>query len=646
MAQWEGRYEYCKGPRNVLFNMSYDDMVSAYKGVPVGFPAPDVGSFDAVGLDDNACFDRWSRLGPYFGKDSEHLAVTDSGTQIRHQADFSKVDWGELQNQCLERNSERFEDDAFVDLRPGEDMPEFAGEIDGGGRRRVASRNKSYKPRTAVLIRTWDTYEYQENDLQVIRSLVSELSLQSGGEYQVFLFVNVKDLSIPIHISDEAYDWALSAYVPPEFHSIAVLWSESVCQQWYPLVGEWSVYWQQFMPLQWFAKTHPQFSYFWNWEMDARYIGQHYHFTETLAAFARRQPRKYLWERNSRFYIPATHGSYANFTRDTHAAVRASPYVKSIWGPQPWSHTEQIPPIGPKPPRAEKKDNFEWGVGEEADLITLLPLWDPRETFWSYRDKLFNYPAPPPPRRPSAAAAGAGQEEGEREAEAEEGRAYPHIPRRVFINTLARLSAPLLHAMHLENLAGRSMASELSPGSVALHHGLKAVYAPHPIWTAQTWPPAYMDAVFNADGWGAGSLPHAGNMDSGRGAAYVDGAAGPLQMQRQRGGGAGSGSGPNGEGKLGRWGQERDSVYSPDREHNFGGWSWYFWSDFPKTLYWRWLGWRARFEIVTIRGRLAGEGGGDVVDVQGGREWEGRHGRLCLPGMLLHPVKNVRPPEE
>lgn len=609
MATWEGRYEYCKGPRNVLFNMSYDDMVTAYKGVPAGFPAAAVGSHEAVGLDGDACFDRFSRLGPYFGKDPKHMAVTDSGTQIRHKADFKTVRWGWLQDECLMRNSGRFEDGSITSLTPGDEVPQSAKDVNGGRVMGAAPSGKSYKSRTAVLIRTWDTYDYQDNDFQAIRALISELSLLSGGEYSVYLFVNIKDLGIPIYSDPDAYQWAMDEFVPPEFHDIAILWSEAVCQKWYPAVGEWSVYWAQFMPLQWFSKTHPEFDFFWNWEMDARYIGQHYHFTEQVGAFARKMPRKYLWELNSRFYIPAAHGSYANFTADTYKTVRTSPHIQSVWGPQPWSRVQK--PVGPTPPTTEDKDDFTWGVGEEADFISLLPLWDPRDTFWSYRDKLFNYPTS--------------------SVSQEEGRKYPDIPRRVFINTLARFSKTLLHAMHVENLAGQSMASELWPGSIALQHGLKAVYAPHPIWTAQQWPADYMDYVFNADGWGAGSLPDGGNIDDGRGAAY-DSARGRRQQL---------GTGPNHEGKAGRWSQERDSVYSPDREHNFGGWSWYFWSDFPKTLYWRWLGWKARFEIVTIDGKQSD----DELGMVGGSEWDKKHGRMCLPGMLLHPVKNVQPPE-
>ena len=101
--------------------------------------------------------------------------------------------------------------------------------------------------------------------------------------------------------------------------------------------------------------------------------------------------------------------------------------------------------------------------------------------------------------------------------------------------------------MHIENRAGRTMQTEMWPATVALHHGLKAVYVPHPIWTDRKWSGWYMDAVFNADG-----------------------------------------------GELARWGARHDSVYNHDREHNFAGWSWYYSTEFPKTLYHRWLGWVAK----------------------------------------------------
>ena len=579
-SKWKGQYAPCDGPNDKPISSDSDQVITAYQAVPNGFPYPDVGSWEAVGLDGSVCFDRNSRLGPY-GLDKSKSKV-----------DFTKVKWGALQNKCLTKNRSRFEKADAPTLKTGIGTPDFDDRASKNtAKRELEPRaNTPFKARNAVLIRTWDNYQYQENDLQAIRSLVSELSLQSGAEYHVFLFVNIKDTDTPIFSDGKAYNEALEKYVPAEFRDMAILWTEDVCQQWYSKIGEWSVYWQQFMPLQWFSRTHPEFDYVWNWEMDARYIGQHYDFMEKISSFAKKQPRKFIWERNSRYYIPAQHGDWANFTSETNRIVqqaKGAHQMHTVWGPEPWAEEQTEHIMGSQPPRNEDQDNFEWGVDEEADFITLLPLWDPRETWWSYRDKLFNYP---------------GSEQ------ATEERPYPHVPRRVFINTFVRFSTKLLDAMHYENSAGLSMASEMWPGTIALQHGFKAVYAPHPIWQSHVWPADFMEITFNADGWGAGSKP-GHNIDDGRGVMW--------DQERQNRGEEQAGTGPNKEGKLGRWGQERDSPYNPDREHNFAGWSWYFWSDFPRIIYWRWLGWKAGFSIVTIGGRkvtdeLGLAGGADV----------------------------------
>jgi hypothetical protein len=136
--------------------------------------------------------------------------------------------------------------------------------------------------------------------------------------------------------------------------------------------------------------------------------------------------------------------------------------------------------------------------------------------------------------------------------------------------------------MHEETVAGRSMQAEMWPSSVALHHGFKAVYVPQPVYSSHQWPARYADAVFNADG-----------------------------------------------GVPGRWSQEIDSIYNQDREVNFRSWSWYYHAEFPKVLYRRWMGWKAE----------------DTLGNVGGEEWEEQEdnespgGRMCLPPMLLHPVK-------
>ena len=144
--------------------------------------------------------------------------------------------------------------------------------------------------------------------------------------------------------------------------------------------------------------------------------------------------------------------------------------------------------------------------------------------------------------------------------------------------------------------AGRTMQAEMWPATVALHHGLKAVYAPHPIWTDRQWPGWYMDAIFNADG-----------------------------------------------NETAQWGERLESVYNHDREYNFYGWSWYYASKFPKTLYRRWLGWSDKDDVGplhAITGKQLEETGGEF-SLDGLPESVGGKGRMCLPAMLLHPVKKV-----
>jgi hypothetical protein len=52
--------------------------------------------------------------------------------------------------------------------------------------------------------------------------------------------------------------------------------------------------------------------------------------------------------------------------------------------------------------------------------------------------------------------------------------------------------------MHKENAEnGRAAFSEMFPGTVALHHGLKAVFAPHPVFVDRKWPPGFLEKTFN-----------------------------------------------------------------------------------------------------------------------------------------------------
>lgn len=139
-------------------------------------------------------------------------------------------------------------------------MPQVSNPMEESPRRLYSSTSgKRYKERTAILIRTWEGYDYKENDIQAIRALVTETSLLSGGEYQVFLFVNIKQRNANIYEDESVYKDLLKRTVPKELRDIAILWTEQVLEEWYPDVGDWQVYWMQFMPLQWFSRLYGEF---------------------------------------------------------------------------------------------------------------------------------------------------------------------------------------------------------------------------------------------------------------------------------------------------------------------------------------------------------------------------------------------------
>ena len=586
---WRGDYALCKGARGLNIHESSQDMVKAWRHAPPTFPRATVGSAEVVGIDQNVCFDRFNRYGAYgFGEADIGVHAQWEKPMDRPQWELSR--WGKLQDDCVQANKGRFPTDARrpTDIRPTRKLPKNVDAWNEAEYQNRFAATPRYHHRTALLIRTWEGYQYTDNDIHAIRALVTELSLLSGGEYQVFLFVNVKQHDADIYDDPKVYREIVRKVVPQELRDIAVLWTEKVCEEWYPKVGDWQVYWQQFMPLQWFSKTHPEFDFVWNWETDARYTGNHYDFLEKMADFARNMPRKNLWERNSRFFFPKVHGNFASFLADTDKAIENATMTRDlipIWGPQPYNAKQQT--FGPPPPKSYAEDNFEWGVDEEADLITLQPIWDPTQTEWSYRYKIWNYVEG---KRPHFTFRDQGDD------------AYFHpdfakIPRRVFINTVVRFSKKMLHAMHMENRAGRSMQAEMWPASVALQHGLKAVYAPHPIWLDRKWPAWFLEATFNADG-----------------------------------------------GEPAAWGQRKDSPYNHDREAAFRGWSWYYSTWFPRILYRRWLGWSAVDILGDVGGDAYEEREMDVSDQAAGLDVRrfGGKGRMCLPPMLLHPVKKVR----
>ncbi|PWY75299.1 hypothetical protein BO94DRAFT_559611 [Aspergillus sclerotioniger CBS 115572] len=405
-----------EGPRGSLLNESLDDQVGAYVGIRQDHPAAMLGSYDAVGLDGALSFDRYTRYGAYgFGENE----TSDTNWMKPTTVDWDQVNWGQLQDRYYERNAGRF------------------------SQVWKAAFDSDSEPHTAVLIRTYTGRNYTKNDVHVIRSIVTELSLQSGGEYKVILFLHVRNSNIPIEQQDVSPQAA--SYCPDLDRSVT------------------DVHHSQWLSVQRFALNHPEFDFIWNWEIDTRFSGHHYELIDRTAQFARQQPRRGLWERNARFYIPEVHGDHA---------ISFQAYVQdhedeAVWGPAPFDLREPFQPFGSAPlTQHAHEDNYDWEVGEDADLITFLPIFHPIGTKWVTRNEVWGYPT--------------------------------NTPRRASLITHYRLSRALLLAMHEENLAGRHMGSELFPASTALLHGLKAVSVPHPIYSDIDLPARTVDRWFNS----------------------------------------------------------------------------------------------------------------------------------------------------
>lgn len=585
--------------------------VHYYSGVTEGFPDPAMGSHDVLGLRNDICFERFGRLGPHgygysarrggigAGMHGDRDGADDmwTGPEKIPEVDYSSIGWAKVQSSCAEKNKLRFrsqgdgkehlfqslkvsgEGDTTTDAKstvnarsvPDNSLPKNATE----GKNHKDSTKLSKLPKTAILVRTWWDYEYTPEDIIYMRSLISELSLMSGGEYTVHFLIHVKDDNLPIWADKRIYDRVLKNSLPKEFEDMGTLWSErqmgliygGLQESFFRDLPVHGVYRGTFLPVQYFAHQNPNFDYFWNWEMDLRYTGQWYHLLDKVQSFSKAQPRKLLWERNSRFYIPSVHGSWEDFKQMVRVQTEmGTENPANMWSslskaspdgsasPQPKADTPVWGPLGPDdmlanqddtvPETSYEKDHYTWGVGEEADLIVFNPLFDPDGTTWFFTSDVtgYNTTAGLPPRRAA-------------------------------ITTTSRLSGKLLQTMHREAVLSRHMMfSEMWPASIALHHGYKAVYAPHPVYIDRKWPTSYLNAVMNA-------------------------------------------------GRNGATGGARTSVFG-SREHNFKGTTWFYDAGFAPNLWKRWLGYKVNND------------GGEQAELAG-------EGRMCLPAVLLHPVKGV-----
>ncbi|KAJ5899188.1 hypothetical protein N7495_003932 [Penicillium taxi] len=458
-----GDFKACLGPRGRdLDRISSEDMMLVYKGKQDGFPSPKIGSYEAMDLDGDVCADKYSRFGAYGFDEDETEEIP--GFTRPPMVSWYDVDWHKLQSQCFERNINRYAPSSLTEQSYQQplsfELREPPKKMDGSD---TASSLKPYHPRSALLIRTWHEMLWTKNHREYLRALIMELSLHSGAEYEVFILVHVKDDELPM-FSDPKTVAQLKKSIPQEFRNMAVFFNNKLLEAWYPKIPEHTPIYQHHQPLQIFAQLYPNFEYYWQLEMDGRHTGHTYHFLDKAISFARDQPRKYLWERNAYFYVPGAHGPWENFTQMVDEELKDKSN-STVWGPIGGTG---IRPQGPEAPVSPDSDNYTWGVGEEADFITFLPIFNPKDTQWTFPDMVWNF------------------------------RNGLDTPRRAAVITMGRYSRRLLDLIHqAQATRGLGLVSEMTGASWALYHGLKAVHVPHPIYADGKWTPRELARIYN-----------------------------------------------------------------------------------------------------------------------------------------------------
>jgi Protein of unknown function (DUF3405) len=496
---------------------------SAYNGLPRRTSAPLFGSHEELGLNLGQCYDRLSRLAPYGIESAEGEIGFVPGGDNEHalpptRTDWTKVKWSKAQQRCSKKNSPR--------------------------------------SRSAFVVRTWHNFHYTPWHISMLRAIISELSLASGGQYDVHFLIHVQDDTIPIWASEEIFDQVLRESLPEEFQGMGTLWSVNQMKLIYPPPFPESIvnfsggslydaYRSLHFPLQYFASKHPEYDYFWQWEMDIRVTGHYYELLHQVIKWAEKQPRDYAWEKSSQYYIPSLHGnSYSSFAESVKAGLTASNHA-AISGPQ--MPREQLLPLPDQqlPPNAD----------HITDLITFNPLFDPSNTRWAFHDDITGYNNTRPPTRAS-------------------------------LITASRLSRRLLQLMYKETyLKKHTMFPEMYPASIALHYGLKAIHAPLPVYFDRDWPAVHANEVFNN-----AKISEKSKSEG------MNGIEGHFH-------------GPGG------------AVFGPG-EHVFRASSYYSIAPFASYLWRRWLGHEDRHDERAWEAE-GGPGGG----------------RMCLPMMVLHPIK-------
>ncbi|KAI0425489.1 hypothetical protein F5Y09DRAFT_334912 [Xylaria sp. FL1042] len=236
---------------------------------------------------------------------------------------------------------------------------------------------------TAIVLRTWDEYEYTEDRLAWLRALISEASYQRKYSYRVFFLVNIEYPKVHLEKGTDDCERLLRKCVPEEFRDIAFLFNERTLKTWYPLGGEYGAQEQMYQTLQTFLNKFSECEFLWQLEMALRFTGHIHDMLEASATFARNQ-----------------NDAISENAMDTFAsAVDNQKGETKISGPVPTSdflsyglpsgckhHGVTKPPDPQVPIR-----NPDWCIGGEANIISFMPFINPLGTKWVYENAVHGF---------------------------------------------------------------------------------------------------------------------------------------------------------------------------------------------------------------------------------------------------------------
>lgn len=335
-----------------------------------------------------------------------------------------------------------------------------AEEPDSSSNSKTKFRTTPETKRTALVMRAYEGYVWREDDILNMRALISELSLNNPNTpYDIRILVEVHGRHLAVFTSEWDRLNVLRSSVPREFWGLVELWTEDEMCALYPgLPGKFlnhmiaqSSYRSCLMALQKFYLDHQEYDFIYNWEMDVRYIGNYLDFFEGIEEYSRNEPLHVGMDKYDTWMVRNVTVSEQN-----------------------WSDNKTLTR----------------GRGQEADLITLGPIFDPRGSGWFWEYDVQNYPP--------------GQ----------------NTDRRASIGTNMRMSRALLEAMNIVNAeAKKSLHCEAWPTTLVLHsqlptshehsfypeagftHSLplpfKGVFVPHPVYFRHSWDPEVLHSRIN-----------------------------------------------------------------------------------------------------------------------------------------------------